>query len=281
MANKNQVNPNAYHPRTELQRDTHQAERHLDRRGPRRVPLELPVLRPRDPLRAPDELEHVARRNFALEERVVARVHRPERVRRVPDREDVLRRDPRRRVFLDLDLRLVVVFVFGILIFGARRETRDGAVGKGEPPEAVGEVGGGDGLRELEGAPDARHALVGAVVGDDGVREGLAEQGGVWRLPRAQKLCHVIFNGGQSDLNQKSTLRRLRLWPRTTSSARISRPLCVRTTRSPLPARTSLVLSEERSRRSPRIVQMLRVDRDDKTRLARSARYSPSSNARE
>lgn len=51
----------------------------------------------------------------------------------------------------------------------------------------------------------------------------------------------------------------------TTSSARISRPLCVRTTRS---APVILSCSEERSRRSPRMVHTLSEDMVDRTMRA-------------
>ena len=99
----------------------------------------------------------------------------------------MLRSDPRRRIFLDLDPRLLLVLVFGILrAWGKARDVA--AVGKWKPPETVRDVIGRHGLRDLEGAPDPRHALVGAV-GDNGIREGLVEQSGVWRLPCAQKLC--------------------------------------------------------------------------------------------
>ena len=166
---------------------THQTERDLDRRGARRVLLELHVLCGCGALPTTHELEDIACSDLALEESVVTRVHRSERVRHVSDSEDMLRRNPRRRVLLDLDLWLVVLlrFVFhggtggegeGLSVSRRERET----------PERAGDLV--DRLCDLERAPDPRHASVRAV-GDNGLRERLAQQGRVGRLPCTQELC--------------------------------------------------------------------------------------------
>ena len=161
-----------------------------------------------------DQPHHVPRGDLALEERVVPRVHRAERVRGVADREDVRRCDACRRVFFDrgcLRLGLFIVFVclcdgrlgfmlglgLGLGLDPGVGGGRDGSSGNGSNRRMSGsgtvalelpaELIRRDGLCELEGAADEGHALVRAV-GVDGGREGAAEERGVGRLARAEQL---------------------------------------------------------------------------------------------